>query len=291
MILLKTHIVPNGTKPVRLLEYVLEIFPEMVTRSSAKKALKKGAVLVDGKQRPSGWWMKPGMKLELLDPELTPPKILPMNLKIVFEDDYLAVIKKPAGISVSGNKYVTIQNALMHNLKPSNSDDAMAWSKPVHRLDFPTSGLLLVAKTKQSVVALSRQFENKTIKKKYRAIVSGKLPEHGVIENPVNGQPAKTVFHSLEYIPSPMTGWLTLVNLFPETGRTHQLRIQMASLGHPIVGDKQYTIEKPLLKGKGLFLTAVEIGFIHPVTKEMMKFTIEEPSKFGALIRKERKNS
>ncbi|RLD89465.1 MAG: RluA family pseudouridine synthase, partial [Bacteroidetes bacterium] len=166
MILLKTHIIPAGTEPVRLLDYVLEIFPEMTTRSSTKKALKKGVVLVDGEQRPSGWWVKPEMKLELFDPELKPPKILPMKLEIIFEDDQMAVVKKPAGISVSGNKYVTIQNALMYNLQASTSVETMAWPKPVHRLDFPTSGLLLVAKTKQSVVALSRQFENKTIKKR-----------------------------------------------------------------------------------------------------------------------------
>jgi len=290
MILLKTHIVPDGTPPTRLLDYVLEIFPEMTTRSSAKKALKKGAIKTDGELRPSGWWIKPGMKLELFDPELNPPKTLPMKLEIVFEDEFLAVVIKPAGISVSGNKYVTIQNALMFNLKPSVSDDAMPWPKPVHRLDFSTSGLLLIAKTQKTIVELGRQFDNKIIKKRYRAIVSGKLPDYGVVESPVNGQPAQTVYHSIDHIPSPMTEWITLVNLFPETGRTHQLRIHMASLGHPIVGDKQYTVDQPLLKGKGLFLAAVEIGFVHPVTKEMMKFTIDHPSKFDALMRKERRN-
>ena len=291
MILLKMHIVPDGTPPTRLLDYVLKIFPEMPTRSHAKKALKKGAVTIDGALKPSGWWIKPGMKLELFDVEQTPPKTLPMKLEVLFEDEYLAVIVKPAGISVSGNKYVTIQNALMFNLKPSANADALPWPKPVHRLDFPTSGLLLIAKTKSVLVELSRQFENKTIKKRYRAIVAGRLPEYGVIESPVNGQSAKTVFHTISYTPSPMTQWLTLANLFPETGRTHQLRIHMASMGHPIVGDKQYTDDKPLLRGKGLFLAAVEIGFVHPVTKEMMKFTIDEPSKFDALLRKERKNS
>ncbi len=291
MILLTTHIVSAGTEPVRLLDYMLEIFPEMTTRSHAKKALKKGAVLVDGEQRPSGWWIKPGMKLELFDLELTPPKTLPMNFEVVYEDNHLAVINKPAGISVSGNKYVTIQNALMYNLDPSVSEDAMAWPKPVHRLDFPTSGLLLVAKTKTAIIKLGKQFEQKTIRKRYRAIVSGKLPKEGTIETPVNGQSAKTVFKTIEYIPSPMTQWITLVDLFPETGRTHQLRIHLASLGNPIVGDKQYTTDKPLLKGKGLFLSAVEIAFTHPVTGEEMKFAIEEPSKFGALIRKERRHT
>jgi len=291
MLLLKTHIIPEGTEPIRLLDYILQVFPEMNTRSHAKKALKKGAVLIDGEQQPSGWWLKPGMKLELFDPELNPPKTLPMDLEVIFEDEHLAVINKPAGISVSGNKYVTIQNALMHNLKPSVSEDAMGWPKPVHRLDFPTSGLLLVAKTKTTIIALGKQFEQKTIRKRYRAIVSGKLPEEGTIETPVDEQQAKTVFKSIEYIPSPMTRWLTLVDLFPETGRTHQLRIHMASLGNPIVGDKQYTVDKPLLKGKGLFLSAVEIEFMHPVTNEKMKFIINEPSKFRALIDKERKNS
>jgi RluA family pseudouridine synthase len=290
MFLLKTHIIPDDSEPIRLLDYILQVFPEMNSRSYAKKALKKGAVMVDGEQRPSGWWLKPGMKLELFDVEHNPPKTLPLKLEIIFEDDYMAVINKPAGISVSGNKYVTIQNALMYNLQLSASEDAMAWPKPVHRLDFPTSGLLLVAKTKTAVAGLGKQFEQKSICKRYRAVVSGKMPEKGTIETPVNGQPAKTVFKSVKYIPSPMTGWITLVDLFPETGRTHQLRIHLSSLGHPVVGDKQYTTGKPLLKGKGLFLSAVEITFVHPVTGEKMKFGIDEPSKFAALIRKERKN-
>ncbi len=290
MRLLKSHIIPDGTKPIRLLDYILQEFPEMNTRSHAKKALKKGAVLVDGELKPSGWWLKPGMKLELFDPELNPPKTLAMELEVIYEDDHLAIINKPAGISVSGNKYVTIQNALMHNLKPSVSEDALAWPKPVHRLDFSTSGLLLVAKTNSAIAELGKQFEQKIVRKKYRAIVQGRLPESGVIETPVNGQQAKTVFKSIEYIPSPMTRWLTLVDLFPETGRTHQLRIHMASLGNPIVGDKQYTVDKPLLKGKGLFLAAVEIEFIHPATQQSLVFTLKEPSKFTALIQKERKN-
>ena len=175
-------------------------------------------------------------------------------------------------------------------LKPSVSEDALAWPKPVHRLDFSTSGLLLVAKTNSAIAELGKQFEQKIVRKKYRAIVQGRLPESGVIETPVNGQQAKTVFKSIEYIPSPMTRWLTLVDLFPETGRTHQLRIHMASLGNPVVGDKQYTVDKPLLKGKGLFLAAVEIEFIHPATQQSLVFALKEPSKFTALIQKERKN-
>lgn len=290
MILLNTRIVPDDAGSVRLLDYVLDIFPELTTRSSAKKAIKRGAVRVDGEITASGRWLKPGMRVELYDLEPTPPKVLPMKLDIVYEDDFFAVIVKPAGISVSGNKYVTIQNALMYNLKQSVAADALAWPKPVHRLDFPTSGLLLIAKTHTTIVDLGRQFENKTIKKRYRAIVSGKLPESGVVELPIDGHYSKTTFRSVEYIPSPMTQWLTLVDLFPETGRTHQLRIHMASFGHPIVGDKKYTKKLPLLKGKGLFLSAVEINFIHPETKQAMNFAIDEPTKFGALIRKERKN-
>ena len=290
MILLNTYIVPDDAGSVRLLDYVLDIFPVLTTRSSAKKAIKRGAVRVDGEITTSGWWLKPGMRVELYDLEPAPPKVLPMKLDIVYEDDSIAVIVKPAGISVSGNKYVTIQNALMYNLKQTVAADALAWPKPVHRLDFPTSGLLLIAKTHTVIVDLGRQFENKTIKKRYRAIVSGKLPGSGAVELPVDGHSSKTTFRSVEYIPSPMTQWITLVDLFPETGRTHQLRIHMASLGHPIVGDKKYTKELPLLKGKGLFLSAVEITFTHTETKQEMNFAIDEPTKFGALIRKERKN-
>ena len=290
MILLKTHIVPENVQPIRLLDYILEIFPEINTRSSAKKILKKGAIKVNGEIRPSGWWIKTGMKLELYDTEEKPPKALPLKLEVVYEDDFIAVVNKPAGIAVSGNKYFTIQNALMYNLQHSALPDSMPWPKPVHRLDVPTSGLLLIAKTKHAVVDLGKQFENKTVKKRYRAIVQGKLPFDGVIETVIGKQPAITKYKSIEHIPSPKTEWITLADLFPETGRKHQLRIHLSSIGHPIVGDKLYTINKPLLKGKGLFLAAVEINFTHPETGQKMNFNIDQPSKFNALIKKERRN-
>ncbi len=171
MILLTSNTIPENFKPVRFIDYVLETFPETPTRSSAKKAIKRGMFRVNGEKQPSGLWLKPGMQVELYDLNLNPPKILPLKLQVIYEDDYLAVIVKPAGISVSGNKYVTIQNALMYNLKPSESVDAMDWPKPVHRLDFSTTGLLLIAKTAKVVAALGKQFESKIIRKKYRAIV------------------------------------------------------------------------------------------------------------------------
>ena len=201
--------------------------------------------------------------------------------------EYIAIINKPAGIPVSGNRYRTVQNALPFNVKPSKERDALKLPRPVHRLDTPTSGLLIVAKTATALMNLGHQLQNRKIAKQYRAIVSGKTPESGQIENPINGQLAITSYKTVRHIRSVKTNWLSLVDLFPVTGRTHQLRVHMANEGHPIVGDKLYVKNQPLLKGKGLFLCAIALEFIHPVLDTKMTFKIEQPAKFTALLNRE----
>lgn len=180
------HIVPSNIEKTRLSDYAVGIFSTVPTRKGIKKAIKKGAILVNGKVGFSGDWIEGGEEISLVDLQESTHKTFECKLPIVFEDEELAIINKPGGIAVSGNFYKTVQNALAFNLKPSNSADALKIPRPVHRLDSATCGLLLIAKTKTAQLHLSQQFENKTIKKRYQAIAIGKLPETGQFEMPID---------------------------------------------------------------------------------------------------------
>lgn len=287
MITLKNHRAPDGIENIRLVDYVIAVFPEMHSRSFAKKAIKRGEVLLDGEQTSQGVWLKPQQVISLVDLQNKPPKIFEFKLEVVFEDDFIAVINKPAGIAVSGNKYKTIGNALPFNLKPSAKADALKRPLPVHRLDFPTSGLLLVAKTHAAHIGLGQQFEQRLVDKTYRSIVVGLMPEQGVIDHPLDGQEAVTLYRLVESFPSLKVGTLSLIELMPRTGRTHQLRRHLADTGFPVVGDSKYGMGKPLLKGKGLFLCAIGLQFLHPVTKEPCRFSVQQPLKFASLMARE----
>mgnify|MGYP002625534343 CR=1 FL=1 len=285
--IIKSHIVPEGIAPIRLSDYAFLIFGDLSSRKGIKKAIKRGEIRVNGQLAPTGTWVQPGQRIEMLDLELKPPKPYRLVLEIVFEDDDLAVINKPAGIVVSGNQYRTIENSLSGNLKNSPKKDALKWPRPVHRLDSPTSGLLLVAKTARARIALGHQLEQKTIDKRYRAIVSGAVPPKGKVEKSIEGKLAITHFECLQKVPSLKNEWLSLLDLYPETGRTHQLRKHMAGMGHPIMGDQLYGIEGNVLKGKGLFLAAIGLSFLHPTSNRPIKLDIDMPGKFQSLLDRE----
>lgn len=286
MLIIEQHTVPKGVPKIRLLDYALEVFATIPSKSSMKKVIKSGALLVDGKPEKGGSWVVENQQIELIDLELKPPKPLDFKLDVVFEDEHLAIINKPAGIEVSGNKYYTIQNALITNIKVSKEPDALKWARPVHRLDMPTSGLLLIAKTATAVMKIGHLLENRDVKKIYRAIVAGNLSDSGEISKNIDGQEALSYYSCIDRCNSLKMQWLSLVELTPHTGRTHQLRIHMAQIGHPIVGDREYG-SGPLLKGKGLFLSAVGLSFIHPITNEQLNVNISQPNKFDALMERE----
>jgi len=287
MIILSQHLVPESVSNIRLVDYSLKIFSEIPSKSGIKKAIKRGEILINGEKTEQSAWVKHSDTITLVDLQNNPPKVYQLKLDIIFEDEYIALINKPAGISVSGNKYKTIVNALSYNLKPSTAEDALKWPLPVHRLDYPTSGLLLVAKTKLARIKLGNQFENRQVKKNYRAIVVGQPPDEGVIDNQIENQEAITEYKLIKVTPSLKVKQISLVDLFPLTGRTHQLRRHMAEIGHPILGDRKYGNDLPLLKGKGLFLSAIGLEFKHPVSNEGCIFQISEPLKFSSLIERE----
>lgn len=289
MPIIKTHIVPEGIEEIRLYDYVQQIFPTIVSRKAVKKAIAREEILVDGDKTSTGHWIKAGDKIELLESNANPPKAYRLKLEIVFEDEYLAVIHKPAGIPVSGNQFRTIQNALIGNISLSNEEDALRWPKPVHRLDGPTSGLLIIAKTAKALVVLGQQFEQKTIQKKYVAVAMGKVPAKGRIETDVDGLKSLSTYQTLQTINSLRSEQLSLVELSPKTGRTHQLRIHLSSIGHPILGDKQYGDAGNVLEGKGLFLCALELQLDHPITGIPLCLKTKIPYKFTSLLAREAK--
>ena len=173
-----------------------------------------------------------------------------------------------------------------YNLSVSNNEDALAAALPVHRLDASTSGLLIIAKTRTAHMSVAKQFENREIKKTYMALVKGSLEDYGTINLPINGLSACTAYKIIRVENSLSNGRLSLVELEPQTGRTHQLRIHMSELGHPIIGDALYD-KKNVLRGKGLFLSATKLKFKHPIDHDLLSIELPTPNKFDTYIHRE----
>ena len=219
-------------------------------------------------------------------------------LDIIYEDADVAVVNKPQGMVVhpsAGHTSGTLVNALMYHVKDLSSINGVVRPGIVHRIDKDTSGLLMIAKNDKAHNALAAELKDKKSLRKYVAIVHGNLPnDRGVIEAPIGrsekdrkkqavtakGKPAVTRVTVLERF-----GNYTLVELQLETGRTHQIRVHMAYIGHPVAGDPLYGPRKPL-KGHGQFLHAKTLGFTHPTTGELVEFTAEEPAIFKETLEK-----
>jgi 23S rRNA pseudouridine1911/1915/1917 synthase len=285
--LIETHLVPGDAPRLRLSDYLPGRLQFLLSRKSIKKAIKQGVVLVDGRTGHTGDWVLPGQLINVYSPDTSPPRPLDIDVVIVYEDDYLLAINKPAGLTVSGNKYHTVVNAIQGKSQMSDQPDALPWPHPVHRLDAATSGLLLLAKTQGAQIGLGLLFEIRQIKKTYQAIVCGKAPAEGIIEQELDAKSALTSFQKLQEVPSLKTGFLSLLELFPQSGRTHQLRRHLSGIGLPILGDKLYTPDdRPLLKHKGLFLCAVKLEFIHPMLKTPLAIETSAPDKFGIIMKR-----
>lgn len=278
------HLVPKKIKPARLQEYGVGIFSTFSTKSALKKALKKQYINVNGKIATSATYITGGETIKLNIPEeKVPKKKLDFQLKVLFEDEHLALIHKPAGILVSGNKFKTIANALPQNLHPGKHPDATK-PQPVHRLDYETTGVLLVGKTSDSIRALNKMFENKEMAKTYYAVTIGKMNRDGEITSEIDGKHSHSVYSLNKSVSSKRFGQLNLVRLIPLTGRRHQLRKHLAGIGNPILGDKEYGMENLILKGKGLYLHAASLRFKHPFTNEVIHVKDELPEKFRKIF-------
>jgi 23S rRNA pseudouridine1911/1915/1917 synthase len=277
---IETHIALTREKPIRFQEYAVGIFKTIPTKSGIKKAIKKELIFIDGIAATTSKYISGGEKIELYQSEKSSNfERLKLELEVLFEDNYLGIIYKPAGIIVSGNKFVTIANALTQNLKKSNQSDAVK-PQPIHRLDYPTSGILLIGKTSAAITELGKLFEHKEIYKTYFAVSIGVMKTQGHINSLIDDKEAFTNYEILQSVKSERFEFLNLVKLSPKTGRKHQLRKHLLAIKNPILGDKEHFLEDKILNGKGLYLHAAALDFIHPFTKEKLSIRKKLPKKF-----------
>ena len=263
-----------------------------LSRSRAASLIKDGCVKVGERieLKPS-YKTEPGVCVIVTLPEIKPAKAEAQDipLEILYQDKHLAVVVKPCGMVVhpaAGNDDGTLVNALLFHLDSLSGIGGEMRPGIVHRLDKDTSGLMLVAKDDATHAALSQQLSDRQMEKHYRAIVFGRMKEpEGVIEKPIgrsktdrkkmavdeNGRWAKTEWKVLKEYPD-----RTLLDVHIITGRTHQIRVHMASIGHPVLGDPLYG-HKRMPDAPRLMLHAYSLEFTHPQTGERMRFAAPCP--------------
>jgi 23S rRNA pseudouridine1911/1915/1917 synthase len=289
----------------RLDRFLADRIPGL-SRSAVKSLIDHARVAVNGDVLKASYKVRPGdvvvahvpaLKTAMLAAEAIP-------LSIVYEDEALLVIDKPAGMVVHpapGHTSGTLLNAVLaYCPELKDSDD----SRPgiVHRLDRDTSGLILVAKDSKTQRLLQHQFKERQVRKAYLALLDGHLePAWGRIEAPIGrdphhrqrmtvlrgGREAITEYHVLEryaHQVGPAAGDYTLAEAEPKTGRTHQIRVHLASIGHPVVGDEVYGRRKSGLDVPRHFLHALRLGFKHPITRKRMELETPLPGDLAAVL-------
>ncbi len=275
------------------IDKIMSYYSPEISRTKAQKLIDEGHILINEKKVRPNYKCKKGDLLSWGIPEDNPRNILPEDipLHIVYEDDAIIVINKESGMVVHPTHHQTsgtLVNALLHHTNQLAFADS---ERPgiVHRIDKDTSGLLVVAKTDEALNILLEAFKKREIIRKYEALVHGQVDhEHGVIEAPIGRDPhnrlkmsvhdegryAKTYFRVLH-----RTNDYTHVSCELETGRTHQIRVHMQYIQHPIVHDPLYGNGRNK-HPKGQMLFASHLAFRHPLTKEQMEFTIKPPAPF-----------
>jgi 23S rRNA pseudouridine1911/1915/1917 synthase len=321
-------VVSGGQEPMRLDKFLTARI-ENISRNKVQQAIDGGMVLVNNKTVSANYKVRPGDNIVCFsDKEKVGENIIPekMDLNIFYEDDEILIINKPPGLVVhpaSGNYSGTLINGVAYYLQEENksiSEETLPRFGLVHRIDKNTSGLLAIAKTSHAVASLAKQFFNHSIKREYQALVWGDLKEdNGVIVAHVGrhqrfrklfeaypdgdyGKEAVTHYEVLERF-----GYVTLIKCILETGRTHQIRVHMKYIGHPLFNDETYGGNK-ILKGtvfnkykqfvencfelcKRQALHAKTLGFVHPVTNQEVLFNSELPEDMSAVIEKWRSYS
>ena len=277
------------------------------SRAQAQALIRSGCVLVDGAARKTGYKFKGGEQVQVRIPAREERSVEPEDipLDIVYEDAQLAVINKAAGMVTHpgpGNESGTLVNALLARYPElaDMMDDPQTQDRLgiVHRLDRGTSGLLVAARDKPTLLALMRQFQERSVDKVYLALLERRPKSNtGLIDAPIardprqrkrmavqrGGKPAQTEFEVLD---DDFQGDRALVRLKLLTGRTHQIRVHMAFIGCPLVGDTVYGRRKQRVRLKRQFLHARELTFEHPVTGERMDFVSELPVGLRAVMDK-----
>ena len=281
----ETYQVPKELEErVRLSDFIGGKFVSIPSRKGMKKAIDKGLVAINGTTAETGDWVVGGETVDLFEEASESTPNLNLNIEVLFEDAYLAIVNKPAGIEVSGNKKWTLENALQTSLNASTELGALSKPQAIHRLDFPTSGALLIGKTAGIVSTLNKLFEERGIEKKYHAICIGNISTDGRVETPIDDKVSVSIYRVLSQLQSDKYGGLNLLELTLETGRRHQLRKHLSSIGNPILGDQNYGIEGRVMTGNGLYLHASSLKFAHPISQEEIYIQSPLPKKFQKLF-------
>lgn len=293
----------------RLDVFVSRWLPD-VTRSRVQNLLSEGMILVDGKTVKAGYKLKTGNLVQVVLPQLKELSAEPeaMDLEILYEDDDLAIVNKPRGLVVhpaAGHESGTLVNGLLHHFQGKLSGiNGVMRPGIVHRIDKDTSGLLVICKSDRAHQGLSDLLKDHDIERVYHAVVHGSFSKtEGTVDAPIgrmdsdrkkmcvraDGRRAITHYRVLEQYDG-----FSYVELRLETGRTHQIRVHMRSIGHPLLGDEVYGAAKEntklekMLKGKdfwpGQILHAKVLGFVHPVSGEYIEFNSELPAYFQTVL-------
>lgn len=302
----KRIIAQDAAAQVRIDKYLADVMPEC-SRSFIQKLLKDGLVSVDGKIVKANYRLSVGEELQFTIPIQEEPDILPEDipLTILYEDSDLIVVNKPKGMVVhpaAGHYTGTLVNALMYHCKDDLSGiNGCLRPGIVHRIDRNTTGSLIVCKNDFTHQAIAEQLKEHSITRRYRAIVHGNIKEDtGTVDAPIgrhrtdrkkmavdirNGRNAVTHYRVLERF-----GQYTYIECQLETGRTHQIRVHMSSIHHPILGDDVYGPAKcPVANLQGQTLHAQVLGFVHPRTGNYMEFSAPLPDYFELLLQNFRK--
>lgn len=288
-----------GTRVDKLLADSMDGF----TRSGIQHLLSEGNVTCGAKPITKNYKCREGDEIKVFVPDAKPFDVEAQDipLDIVYEDEYLLVVNKPKGMVVhpaNGNYDGTLVNALMHHCGDSLSGiNGVIRPGIVHRIDKDTSGLLIVAKTDTAHIGLAEQIKEHSFTRAYEAVVYGNIKDdEGTICQPIgrnpkdrkkmtvvytNSKPATTHYKVLQRF-----GNFTHIRCVLETGRTHQIRVHMAFIGHPIAGDSVYGPKKVITELNGQCLHAKQIGFVHPITKEYMEFESDLPEYFTKFLTK-----
>ncbi|MBR2594585.1 MAG: RluA family pseudouridine synthase [Firmicutes bacterium] len=274
---------------------------EEISRSRVQSLLESENILVNGKKVKSNYKLKINDMVSVSMPPLYEAEIVPEDipLDILYEDEHIIVVNKPKGMVVHpapGHFSGTLVNALMYHCRDNLSGiNGVLRPGIVHRIDKDTSGILVAAKTDTAHKGLAEALSVHDIKRIYYAIVMNKVKEEeGTIDKPIgrhktdrkkmavvpNGRNAVTHYKVIEYL-----GKYTFIEARLETGRTHQIRVHMASIGNPLLGDEVYGSKKQPFNTDGQVLHAGVLGFIHPVTGEYMEFSAPLPEYFQKVLR------
>lgn len=304
---MKHNFIINEEMKSTRIDLVLSLQLQEVSRSFVQKLLEKGAVTVNGKVCDSKKYkVNQGDEIEITIPEPEELKVEAENipLDIVYEDDDLLVVNKPRGMVVHpavGNENGTLVNAVMYHCGDRlSSINGVIRPGIVHRIDKDTSGLLVIAKNDVAHESLSKQLAEHTITRRYEALVFNNFNEDsGTVDEPIGRDPNNRLRQAVTRQNSKhaITHWRVLerfgrythIEAKLETGRTHQIRVHMAYIKHPLVGDFVYGPKKQPFAVEGQLLHAKILGFIHPKTGEYMEFERPRPEIFDETLKKLRR--